>query len=70
MAAMVARWMILPHSSPAPPALKLDGHTVDDAPEDVVRQFSAVVLEALSARGLVDGPAELECWARPRSPMS
>ena len=50
--------------------LKLDGHTVDDAPEDVVRQFSAVVLEALSARGLVDGPAELECWARPRSPMS
>ncbi|WP_309569929.1 hypothetical protein [Deinococcus sp.] len=50
--------------------LQLSGHTVQDAPEAAVRDLAVAVLEALVARGLIDGPEDIGCWARPRSQLS
>ena len=50
--------------------LGLERHGIADAPAERVRRFAMTVLEELQARGLLDGPAELDWWAQPRSSLS
>lgn len=46
--------------------LGLSALNVQQADDETVREFAALVLEELAARGLVEGEEEVGCWAQER----